>query len=69
MIMEFRGKYPRIDPMAFIAENAMVIGEVEIGPGSNIWLYSILREDLYFIRIVKSLWSRACPLDIKFLIR
>jgi carbonic anhydrase/acetyltransferase-like protein (isoleucine patch superfamily) len=69
MIMEFRGKYPKIDPTAFIAENAMVIGDVEIGPGSNIWFYSILRGDLYSIRIVKSLWSRACPLDIKFLIR
>ncbi|MDI7261387.1 MAG: gamma carbonic anhydrase family protein [Thermodesulfobacteriota bacterium] len=51
MIMEFRGKYPKIDPTAFIAENAMVIGEVEIGPESNIWFYSIVRGDLNYIRI------------------
>jgi carbonic anhydrase/acetyltransferase-like protein (isoleucine patch superfamily) len=35
----------------FIAENAVVIGDVEIGPESNIWFYSILRGDLNFIRI------------------
>ena len=69
MIMEFEGRYPKIHASAFIAENAMVIGDVEIGPGSNVWFYSIVRGDLNSIRIVKSLWSRACPLDIKFLIR
>jgi len=51
MIMEFRGKYPKIDPTAFIAENVMVIGDVEIGPGSNIWFYSIIRGDMNYIRI------------------
>ena len=69
MILEFKGKYPKIHPTVFIAENAMIIGDVEIGAGSNIWVYNILRGDLNYIRIVKSLWSRACPLDIKFLIR
>lgn len=51
MIMEFRGKYPKIDPTAFIAENVTVIGDVEIGPGSNIWFYSIIRGDMNYIRI------------------
>jgi carbonic anhydrase/acetyltransferase-like protein (isoleucine patch superfamily) len=51
MIMDFKGKYPKVDPTAFIAENAMVIGDVEIGPGSNIWFHSIVRGDLNYIRI------------------
>ena len=51
MILEFSGKYPKIDPTAFIAENATVIGDVEIGPGANIWFYSIVRGDLNYIRI------------------
>ncbi|MEW6377643.1 MAG: gamma carbonic anhydrase family protein [Thermodesulfobacteriota bacterium] len=51
MITEFRGKYPKVDPTAFIAENAMVIGDVEIGSGSNIWFYSIVRGDQNYIRI------------------
>ena len=51
MVSEFNGKYPRIDPTAFIADNAMIIGDVEIGPGANIWFYSIVRGDLNYIRI------------------
>ncbi|MCX8117898.1 MAG: gamma carbonic anhydrase family protein [Desulfobacterota bacterium] len=51
MILEFNGKRPKIDPTAFIAESAMVIGEVEIGPESNIWFYSVVRADMNFIRI------------------
>jgi carbonic anhydrase/acetyltransferase-like protein (isoleucine patch superfamily) len=51
MIMDFKGKHPKIDPTAFIAENAMVIGDVEIGPGTNVWFYSIIRGDQNFIRI------------------
>jgi len=51
MIMDFKGKHPKIDPTAFIAENAVVIGDVEIGPGTNVWFYSILRGDQNFIRI------------------
>ncbi|MGQ9509558.1 MAG: gamma carbonic anhydrase family protein [Thermodesulfobacteriota bacterium] len=51
MILEFQGKYPKVHPTVFIAENAIVIGDVEIGSESNIWFYSILRGDLNFIRI------------------
>jgi carbonic anhydrase/acetyltransferase-like protein (isoleucine patch superfamily) len=51
MILEFKGKYPKIHSSAFIAENAMIIGDVEIGPGSNIWFYSIVRGDQNYIRI------------------
>lgn len=51
MILEFKGKYPKVDPTAFIAENATVIGDVEIGPGANIWFHSVVRGDLNYIRI------------------
>ena len=51
MIVEFNGKYPKVDPTAFIAENAMVIGDVEIGPGANIWFQSIVRGDTNYIKI------------------
>ena len=51
MILEFKGKYPKVDPTAFIAENAVVTGDVEIGPGANIWFHSIVRGDLNYIRI------------------
>jgi carbonic anhydrase/acetyltransferase-like protein (isoleucine patch superfamily) len=51
MIMAFKGKFPKIDPTAFVAENATVIGDVEIGPGSNIWFHSLVRGDQNYIRI------------------
>ena len=46
MIVEFEGKHPYIHLTAFIAENAMVIGDVEIGSGTHIWFYSVVRRDL-----------------------
>ena len=49
--MVFKGRYPKVDPTAFIAENATVIGDVEIGPGTNVWFYSVIRGDLNYIRI------------------
>lgn len=65
MIMDFNGKHPKIDPTAFIAENAMVIGDVNVGPGSNIWFYSIVRGDMNYIRIgTKVNIQDACVLHI-----
>jgi carbonic anhydrase/acetyltransferase-like protein (isoleucine patch superfamily) len=51
MIVEFNGKRPKIDQTAFIADNAMIIGNVDIGPRANIWFHSIIRGDTNFIRI------------------
>lgn len=51
MIVEFNGRRPRVDPTAFITENAMVIGDVDIASGANIWFYSVVRGDTNYIRI------------------
>jgi carbonic anhydrase/acetyltransferase-like protein (isoleucine patch superfamily) len=51
MVVEFDGKHPRIDPTAFVAENAMIIGNVDIGPRANIWFQCIVRGDTNYIRI------------------
>ncbi len=51
MIRIFDGKTPRIDPTAFVAETAYVIGDVEIGPGSGIWPGAVVRGDFAPIRI------------------
>ncbi len=51
MVIEFNGTHPSIDRSAFVAENAMIIGDVEIGPGANIWFNSIVRGDTNYIRI------------------
>lgn len=51
MIIEYRGRRPRIDPTAFIAPTAVLIGDVEVGPESSIWFGAVLRGDNGPIRI------------------
>src|SRR5512138_3003363 len=51
MIRAFKGIKPVIDPTAFIAETAVVIGDVAVGPESSIWYNVVARGDVNFIRI------------------
>lgn len=50
-IIPFEGKTPKIHPTAFIAPNAIVLGDVEIGAYSSVWYGCVLRGDLDPIRI------------------
>ncbi len=51
LILPWRGVLPRIDPVAWIAPNATVIGDVEIGASASIWFGTIVRGDVNSIRI------------------
>lgn len=51
MIRPFKDFTPKIDPSSFIAETAVVIGDVVIGPRSSIWYNSVVRGDVNQIRI------------------
>jgi carbonic anhydrase/acetyltransferase-like protein (isoleucine patch superfamily) len=51
MIRSFQGMQPQIDPSAFIAETAVVIGDVTVGTESSIWYNVVARGDVNFIRI------------------
>lgn len=53
LIKSVRGFQPRIHPGAWCAENAVVIGDVEIGEGSTLWYNVTLRGDVNSIRIGK----------------
>jgi carbonic anhydrase/acetyltransferase-like protein (isoleucine patch superfamily) len=50
-IITFGGHTPRIAPDAFIADSAVLIGDVEIGPGASIWFGAVLRGDCGPIRV------------------
>lgn len=50
-IYAYNGKSPRIAEDAFIAPDAFVIGDVEIGPGSSVWFGCVIRGDIGPIRI------------------
>ena len=37
---------PKIDPTAFIAPSAVVMGDVTLGPRSSVWYHAVLRGDM-----------------------
>lgn len=51
MIYTYNGARPRIHSSAFIAPGAVIIGDVEIGPGASIWYGVVLRGDVNRIEI------------------
>jgi len=50
-ILPFRGKFPLIDPSSFIAQNATLIGDVEIAANVGVWYGCVIRGDVNEIRI------------------
>jgi|SRR5215472_3777977 len=50
-LYEHEGRRPKIGKNVFIAPNAVVIGDVEIGDDSSIWFGVTIRGDVYPIRI------------------
>lgn len=46
MIKTIKGVKPQIDNSCFVAENAVVVGDVVIGEGSNIWYSVVIRSDM-----------------------
>ena len=51
MIKNFQTLHPKIHETAFVAENAVIIGDVEIGAESSVWYNCVLRGDVNYIRV------------------
>ena len=51
MLRAFQDTEPKLGANVFIAENALVIGDVEIGDDSSVWYGSIVRGDVNYIRV------------------
>ncbi len=51
MIKSFQDTTPVIHDSVFVAENAVIIGDVEIGEDASIWYNCMLRGDVNYIRI------------------
>jgi len=45
MLIEYKGKRPKISSKAFIAPTAVVIGDVSVGDEASIWWGAVLRSD------------------------
>ncbi len=50
-LLSWQGILPSLDPSAWVAPTATVIGQVEIGAQSSVWFGAVLRGDVDWIRI------------------
>ncbi|HZZ83677.1 MAG TPA: gamma carbonic anhydrase family protein [Anaeromyxobacteraceae bacterium] len=50
-IHPFKGISPRLHPSVFAVDDALVIGDVEVGEQSSLWFGAIVRGDVNYIRI------------------
>jgi carbonic anhydrase/acetyltransferase-like protein (isoleucine patch superfamily) len=53
VLRPFRGTSPRVHPTAFIDASAQVIGDVEIGEESSVWMCAVMRGDVHWIKVGK----------------
>jgi len=51
MLLEYKGKWPKLGERVFVPEGAMIVGDVEIGDHSSVWFNSVVRGDVDIIRI------------------
>ena len=51
LIKKFEGNTPKIDPKAFVAETAVVIGKAEMKEYSSVWYNVTVRGDVNRIEI------------------
>ena len=47
----YLGKYPEIDPEAFVAPGAVVLGDVKMAKYASLWPCAVVRGDVSYIRI------------------
>jgi len=47
----FLARDPTVDPTAYVAPGAIVVGDVRIGPRASVWPGCVLRGDINFIEI------------------
>ncbi len=51
IIRKLNGTEPRIGKNCFIAENAVIIGNVEMGNDCSVWYSAVLRGDVHYIKL------------------
>jgi carbonic anhydrase/acetyltransferase-like protein (isoleucine patch superfamily) len=51
MLRPFRSRLPKVHSTAFVDQSAQIIGDVEIGEDSSIWMNVVIRGDVNSIRI------------------
>jgi carbonic anhydrase/acetyltransferase-like protein (isoleucine patch superfamily) len=53
VLRPYRGTSPRVQPTAFFDGSAQVIGDVELGEESGVWMCAVIRGDVHWIKVGK----------------
>ena len=51
IIKSVRGKSPKIPADCYVAENATIVGDVELGKECSVWFNAVIRGDVHFIKM------------------
>ena len=51
MIRSYEGTRPRLGARAYVDVSAQVIGDVELGDDASVWMNTVIRGDVNFIRV------------------
>jgi carbonic anhydrase/acetyltransferase-like protein (isoleucine patch superfamily) len=51
LVRRFSGRSPRLGERVYLAETAVVIGDVELGDDVSVWFGTVLRGDVGYIRV------------------
>jgi len=51
LLISINGKKPKIGARVFVADNAYVVGDVEVGSDSSIWFNAVIRAEVESIKI------------------
>jgi carbonic anhydrase/acetyltransferase-like protein (isoleucine patch superfamily) len=51
LVRGYAGSVPRLGNRVFLAETAVVVGDVELGDDSSVWFGAVLRGDVGYIRV------------------
>ncbi|MEC3884984.1 gamma carbonic anhydrase family protein [Halobacillus litoralis] len=54
MICEYKGKIPDIHPSAYVAEDAVITGDVTIQENASVWFKTVIRGDVAPVHIGKN---------------
>jgi len=51
LFLPVRGIHPKFGKNCFFAENATIVGEVEMGDNCSVWFNAVVRGDVHYIKI------------------
>ena len=51
MIYSYNGVKPETAPDVFLAPGALIVGDVHLSAGVNVWFYSVIRGDVHSVRV------------------